>query len=291
MRSRSSLRSLVSRIFRVRSAAFQEGAAAAAHRDFKAVARSPVDELGGDVGAVDFGSRNADIGFPVTVRRLGVGCARCRVGQAGRGDKAGGEACALGDVEDRVGAVALEARAIVESGGAGNAQRAGICFHAAHHGRCRGSRVGNLGVIVVGLGQGGIGQLVHGQLVVLAVAAALLAGIDAGSRDGRDAHAVADKQDHVLGGPDAAGGDLRVDGGLGLHVIAVGRLLRHGRFARERRNGQATGSTLSVVAGALVQAAAIRAMAGRAARDLRMVASGGIRLFCVVKGLCDGFRT
>ena len=52
--------------------------------------------------------------------------------------------------------------------------------------------------MTVGFGQGHVRQLVHGQRIGLAVESTLLASIDAGGGDGRNAHTIANEEDDVL---------------------------------------------------------------------------------------------
>ena len=80
-----------------------------------------------------------------------------------------------------------------------DADGAVIHFDASHHGRCGRGRVSDLGVMGVGFGQGNVRELAENEAVAFAVDTALLAFIDAGCGNGRDAHAVANEQDDVLG--------------------------------------------------------------------------------------------
>ena len=218
-------------IFRVRCFLGEEFRAAAAEEDVEAAFR-PFDQLAGDVLAgVRGGALHVTVGFPVAQRHLGVGGGGRRVGDAGGRDEAGREACAGGELEQRVNFRTRNTGAVAIADAAVHPEHAREGLDAADHGDGGAGRVGDLEIVAVGFRQRRIRQVVHRQVVALAVFAGGLAGIDAGRSDGGDAHAVADEQDDVLRRFCPARRDAGVHGSGGAGVVAVGGLFRQGGFA------------------------------------------------------------
>ena len=194
---------LLSRILGISHRVRQEARAPAAedHLEPVAIRLRPVDQLRRDILAalgLAFGW-NVGVGFPVALRRLGIGRRRRCVRDARGRDDARRHARRFGQLPQRGRAVALRARAVLDVGRLRDAERAVVRFDARRHRHRRRRRIRHLAVMRVGLGEGRVGQLFHRQLVALAIQPLALAGIDARRRDGGDAHAVADEQDHVLG--------------------------------------------------------------------------------------------
>jgi hypothetical protein len=120
------------------------------------------------------------------------------MGDAGRGDDASRLTGALRHRGEAQDLPPLRAGAVPDLDLAVHADDVVARLHSGHHrdgGRCR---IGHLGIVRVGLGQGRMGQPLHAQDIRLAVDAAFLPLVNAAGRDGRDAHAVANEQDHVL---------------------------------------------------------------------------------------------
>ena len=177
----------------------QELRAAAAEHDLDAVAGAELDELARDVGDAGGARRARQVGvaLPVALGHVRVAGARRRVRDARRGDDAGREAALLGVLEQRRARGSPRRCRRRHAREVGEAEHAGLGLHARDHRRHRAGGVGHLRVGVVGLREREVGQLLEGELVLLAAAAGPLPGEDArGGHRGR-AHAVADEQDHV----------------------------------------------------------------------------------------------
>ena len=209
-------------VFRVSFGLGQEGRASAAHSDFEPIAFGPFDQLAGNVLAVTcIAASEVCVGFPVAVRGFRIGGAGCRMRDASCGDDTGGQAFAFGEVENGICAVAYRAGAITARGFLQHAQCAGIDLDARGHGRGSGGGICDLIIVAVGFGQRHVGQGFHGQAVGFTVEPTFLASIDARGRDGGNAHAIAHKQDDILGGLHAACSDSILNGGCGGLEIGV----------------------------------------------------------------------
>ncbi len=192
--------------------------APAAKHDLKAVAFGPFHQLPGDVDAASgFGlGRHGRIVLPIAIGAMRKGRCRRGVRNARCRDDAGGEAARFGQGEDRAGFFAFRRGAIVQGGVLGQANDVIAGFYAGEH-RCGGWRgIRDLRVMRIGLDEAGKGQRVHGRGEGFAVDAGLLALENPRGGQRVDAHAVADKNDHIAGAP-----------GIGLH----GQPLLQGRRA------------------------------------------------------------
>jgi len=117
--------------------------------------------------------------------------------EPGGGDDAGGEALVRSHFEQGWQWRLQRGLAVIvgHAGGLADVPDAGLV--ARHDGRHGAGAVRDLGVGVVGLDEGQVREVFEGQRVLFAGLPLLLPGENARRRDGADAHAVPEEQDHV----------------------------------------------------------------------------------------------
>ena len=151
------------------------------------------------------------------------------MGDARGGHHAGGLAGHLCQVEGAHQLMAEDGGAVAAGDVLVHADDAHVRLHTGHHGGHGAGRVGGLGIDVVGLGQGRVGEAVEAEHVLLPHSPLELAGEDAGGGDRGHAHAVADEEDDILGPFLGLDGPLLKDLGSGF-VPRAGKLVGRDRL-------------------------------------------------------------
>ena len=188
-------------LFRIGGSRRQEHRPAAAEHHVHAVAIGKLHQLPGDVRANALRFRRHGR-LPVAVGGVGVGGGGGRMGDPRRAHDAGLEAALLGFLQQRRQFMLAAALAVAAFGLRADAEHASARSLPRDQRRHGAGRVRHLGIDVVGLHQGDVGEALEREQVLLAAAALVLAVEDARRGDRGDAHAVAHEENHVarLGG-------------------------------------------------------------------------------------------
>ena len=192
-------RARLSGIFRVGDGIGQEHGSSAAENHVDSIAVVEAEQLAGDISASLRRRCFRDAPLPVPLHHVGVGGAGGSVGNAGRRNDTRGKARGLRLFNKTRNLRPLPRGAIAPAHGAVHGKDAGQGFDPRDH-RGHGARgIGGLLVGVVGFRKSHRREALEAELVIFPEAAGFLPRIDARRGDAGDPHAIADKENHVLG--------------------------------------------------------------------------------------------